>query len=298
MTGRPWRASRSPPSLVFVLTPLAGRLAPLIGGLDDKARSPARAPGGDPAHRRPGDRRRHPGADGDPDRSRRPVPRDLRWDAARGGARTARRPPRRHPEREARRRDADRAGAGDRLRRDVRARDAAGHRRPRPRLGRLSAHDPVDRVPGQPGQPDRRDGFARRRDRGDRRRRLRHPVRVVRPHGRRGAVGDRMRIDAGLPVPQLPPGEDLHGRLGGARARLPARHARGRRRAQDGRRDHARRAAARARRADPRHVVRGAQAPQVPPRRRGAPTTTTSITGSCASASRRGAPPRTCTCGR
>ena len=53
------------------------------------------------------------------------------------------------------------------------------------------------------------------------------------------AVGDRVRRDAGVPVPQLPPGEDLHGRLRRARAGLPARHAVGRGRAQDRRDDHA-----------------------------------------------------------
>ena len=47
--------------------------------------------------------------------------------------------------------------------------------------------------------------------------------RLVRAHGRRGARGDRLRRDARLPAPQLPPGEDLHGRLRRARAGLRAR---------------------------------------------------------------------------
>ena len=40
---------------------------------------------------------------------------------------------------------------------------------------------------------------------------------------RRRAGGDRLRRDARVPAPQLPPGEDLHGRLRRARARVPAR---------------------------------------------------------------------------
>jgi UDP-GlcNAc:undecaprenyl-phosphate GlcNAc-1-phosphate transferase len=78
-------------------------------------------------------------------------------------------------------------------------------------------------------------------------------------------AGDRLRRDARLPVAQLPPGQGLHGRQRGADARLRARGARGRGRAQDAGDDRARRAAADHGRADPRHVVRRRQAAEVPP---------------------------------
>src|SRR5689334_17992271 len=76
-------------------------------------------------------------------------------------------------------------------------------------------------------------------------------------HGDPG--GDRARRVRRLPAPQLLPGADLHGRLGGAAARL---HARGARRAgplENGRRRHAALPAARAGGADHRHLVRGRQ---------------------------------------
>ena len=264
-TVRPSWASPSPPCSCSLLTPLVGRLAPLIGGLDDKADRP----------------RVHKGA----------IPRigglaivagiliptailiDLDgpylgifigtllvaalglFDDLKGVT----------PSRKLVGVTRDRADPGRGLRRGVRPRDAAGHRRPRPRLGRVSADvlwiaflaNLVNLIDGMDSLAAGIVAIAAAR--------VRDPLRLVRARRRRGAVGDRVRRDAGVPVPQLPPGEDLHGRLGGARAGLPARDAGGRRRAQDGRRDHAGGAAAGARRADPRHLVRGAQAAQVPP---------------------------------
>ncbi|CAA9470688.1 MAG: Undecaprenyl-phosphate N-acetylglucosaminyl 1-phosphate transferase, partial [uncultured Solirubrobacteraceae bacterium] len=224
-----------------------------------------RPQGADPAHRRHRDRRRHPHPGSAPGRPRRPVPRHPPRHARRGDPRPGRRPARRQAERQAGRRRAHRADPRGRLRRDDRPRDAAADRRPRPRLAGDPARRAVDRGRLEPREPDRRDGLARGGHRGDRGGVLRDPRRVVRPHGDRGARRDRLRRHARLPAPQLPPGEDLHGRHRGARARLPDRDARARRAVQDGRRDHPRRADARPRGADPRHLVRGAQAPEVPP---------------------------------
>ena len=69
-------------------------------------------------------------------------------------------------------------------------------------------------------------------------------------------VGDRRRCVRRVPPPQLLPGPDLHGRLGCARARLHARVDLGRGAAEDGVDRRAVPAAARARGADHRHVVR------------------------------------------
>ncbi|CAA9517576.1 MAG: Undecaprenyl-phosphate N-acetylglucosaminyl 1-phosphate transferase, partial [uncultured Solirubrobacteraceae bacterium] len=168
------------------------------------------------------------------------------------------------PEPQARRRRAARAHPGRGLRRHPRERHAARRRGPRPGLARVSPRGPVDRRGGEPREPHRRDGLPRGRHRGDRRRVVRDPRRLVPALGRRRAGGDRVRGHARIPAPQLPPGEDLHGRHRGPRARVPARDPRARRPLQDGRGDHARGADARARRADPRHVVRGPQAAQVP----------------------------------
>ena len=137
---------------------------------------------------------------------------------------------------------ADRADPGRRLRRDARALQRCRCSGLRPRLGRLSADDPLDRAAREPREPDRRHGL-RWPPGSSRSRRASFAILagLLRPHGRRRAGRDRVRRDAGVPAPQLPPGEDLHGRLRGARARLPARRAVGRRRAQDRRDDHPRR---------------------------------------------------------
>ena len=68
-----------------------------------------------------------------------------------------------------------------------------------------------------------------------------------------------------LPAPQLLPGADLHGRLGVAPARVHARRGGDPGLAEDGGDGRADLPADRPRHADPRHVVRGRQAPEVRP---------------------------------
>src|SRR5205085_3119849 len=77
--------------------------------------------------------------------------------------------------------------------------------------------------------------------------------------------GDRARRDSRLPAPQLLPGADLHGRLGGAPARLPARRDLGPVAPQDGGDRVALLPSARTGRADPGHVVRRREAAQGTP---------------------------------
>ena len=94
------------------------------------------------------------------------------------------------------------------------------------------------------------------------------------------------------------PAKIFMGDSGGARARLRPRGGLGAGRLEDRRDDRPGRAAARAGRADPRHVVRGAQAAPSTAGHRGPPTRTTSTTGSCASGCLSGGRRRTCTPGR
>ena len=194
------------------------------------------------------------------------LPRDPHRDAAGRRARPRRRHPRHHAEREAGRDRADRADPGRGLRRAL---------RPRRRCPVIGDHDlgwaayPLTilwiAVPRQPRQPDRRDGRA---GRGHRRHR-----RGLRSRSWPSSFG---RIDAAVAAAivcgatlaflarNYHPAKIFMGDSGALALGLPARHARRAGRAEDRGRDRAGRAAARARHADPRHVLRRAQAAQVP----------------------------------
>ncbi len=169
---------------------------------------------------------------------------------------------------------ARRSDRGGRDRRALRRRREGDHAAVRRHAG-LSQRGRDQRRPGadrdRPGGDDERRQLLRwrRRSRGGRvhdhrrgddrdRLRPRSPAagRARRDHGRRGARLSRLQLPAGL---------ELHGRL----RRQPARPADGRDHGRGGRQDGGRRvvraAADPARRAVPRHDVRRAQAPEVPP---------------------------------
>ena len=95
------------------------------------------------------------------------------------------------------------------------------------RLALVVGQHPLDRRAHEHGQLRRRHGRPRGRDLRYLRRDVRRDRALARQAGGRGAVGDRRRRLLRLPAPQLLPGADLHGRLGGDAARL---HARDRRR--------------------------------------------------------------------
>ena len=151
--------------IVLVLTPLVARLAPR----DRRGRRPGRPPArAQAAACRASAGSRSSSAILVPAlhlrRPRRPLPRDPDRHAAGRRARPRRRHPR-HPRRASSWSAIVAIALIPVVGYDVtlRPRDAAGDRRPRPRLGRVPAHDPLDRGPREPREPDRRDGRARRR---------------------------------------------------------------------------------------------------------------------------------------
>ena len=158
-----------------------------------------------------------------------------------------------------------RGGDPDRVRRlDRPLHVPVRRRRRRAGVDRRAAHDHLDRRRHEHGQLPRRPGRPRRRRLRDLGHDLRRDRALAREGRRRRPLGRRRRRVRRLPAPQLLPGADLHGRLGRARARLHARHGLGRRAPEDGLDRRPLPAAARARGADHRHVVRGAEAAQVP----------------------------------
>ena len=148
--------------------------------------------------------------------------------------------------------------------------DRGGADRGRGRSDRHRRHDPVPRhapaaehrrsadrdLAGRDDERRQPVGRGRRAGRGavrDRRDRVRdHRVRPAHRRRRRARGADRRRR-ARLPVPQLPAGFVVHGRLGREPARLPARGGRGHRLGEDRRGRRPDRAADRARGAVPRH---------------------------------------------
>ena len=297
-TATPCSAS-SPPRRSCSSSPRwSAGLAPLIGGLDDKADRPRVHRGAIP---RIGGLAIVTGIlvpTAMLDRPRRALPGHLHRHAAGRRARPARRHPRRLAEREAGRRQRDRADPGRRLRRDVRARDAPG-------LGdldlgwrRLSADDPLDRPARQPGEPDRRDGLA---GRGDRRHRGRRRSRSSRrrsgartPRSCRPSCAARRSASCSTTTTRRRSSWATPGRWRWASCSPRCRStacSRPRRRSRSSRRCWCSPCRSSTRRS---WCSSGSSTAA----RRGAPTTTTSTTGSCASASPSAAPPPTCTCGR
>ena len=121
--------------------------------------------------------------------------------------------------------------------------------------------------------------------------------RAVARRGRRGdPVGDRLRCLPRVPARELLSGQDLHGRLRGAAARVHAGRRLGAGPLENRRVGDARPAAPRTRRAGPRHVVRRRQAHPRAASRSTSPMRATCTIGCCGSASRSAA--RCCTCGR
>ena len=85
-------------------------------------------------------------------------------------------------------------------------------RRPRPAVLVLGGrHRRLDRRDDERDQPPRRHGRARRGDLRDRRGDVRRPRALARPARGRRALGDRRRRVPRLPAPQLLSGADLHG---------------------------------------------------------------------------------------
>ena len=134
-----------------------------------------------------------------------------------------------------------------------------------PAVRRDAAHGRLDRRGDEHGQLPRRDGRARGGRLRDRRPDVRDPRALAREGRRRDPLRDRRGRVHRLPAPQLLPGADLHGRLGRARARLHAGHDLDRGSPEDGVDRRPVPAAARARGADHRHVVRRREAAQVRP---------------------------------